>query len=34
MRVIGSLSDRTKIVKNEIFRPGSFLEQLGEPKVN
>ena len=33
MRVIGSLLHRTKIMKNEIFRPYSFLEHLGEPKV-
>ena len=34
IRVIGSLLDRAKIIKNEIFRHDSFLELLGGSKVN
>ena len=31
MRLIGSLPDRTKIMKYEVLWPGLFLEHLGEP---
>ena len=34
LRLIDSLPDRAKIMKNEIFRPGSFLEHLGGPKLS